>query len=519
VGEARLLLDDVLEGRVAEERPADAAPRGGIGPLAAAGLVLFASAATAAAVWLLKRAPEALPTKFEIPVEALGDGPALALSPDGRSLVFEAAERLWIRRLDSLDAREIPGTDSGVMPFWSPDGSAVGYLASRKLWRVALAGGQGTAISDLPEDLARGGGASWAPDGRIVFASGNGSLWEIPARGGDPRLLLEADPGLEEDHFHDPHWLPDGRGLLFTIHGTGERGTDSIAVLAPDGSHEVVLRVEDQTVWRPVYSPTGHVLYARVGANDGIWALPFSLSSLAGTGEPFLVVPGARWPSVSRDGTLACTFGADSTVQQLVWVDREGQVQETVGQPQSDPIFIRLSPQGDRVAVNAHEEENWDIWVHDLRRGTRTRLTFDAAGEWNPSWSPSGDRIAYELDGTLMIRPADGTGEPVALGPGSNVSFSPDGKWLVYTDYPGEQTKTDIWVRPLAGQGEPRAFLATPAGEFSPAVSPDGRYLAYASPESGRAERSDRGGSTPRPTGRASSWLRTSRRRSAAASP
>ncbi len=487
VGEARIVLEDVVAGRAQEVLREAAAPaRRGLPPLVAAGLVLAAAAAAAVAAWSIKSAPEPPLVKFEILVESLPGGPSYALSPDGRSVVYAIEDGLWARRLDKLEARQISGTDGAANPFWSPDGRWIGYMAADKLWKAAVAGGESSLLSAMPEAIVRGAGASWAADGRIVLASGGGSLWEVPARGGDARVILEPDAALEDDHFHEPWFLPAGRGVLFTVHRTENRGTDTLSLLA-GGSRRVLVQQEGQSFWRPVYSPTGHVLYRRQPENEGIWALPFSLKDLEPTGEPFLVLPGGNFPSVSEDGTLLTALGTGSGMEQLVWVDRSGAIGANVGQPQPDIMFVSLSPDGRLAAVTSHEGETWDLWIHDVIRATKTRLTFEAAGEWGPSWFPAGDRIAYATEEFVYVRSADGGGEPTQVGSGQDAGVSPDGKWLAI-GLRSKGTGDDIWLRPPDGGGEARVFLQTKADERAARISPDGRYAAYTPDESGRDE-------------------------------
>jgi len=158
-----------------------------------------------------------------------------------------------------------------------------------------------------------------------------------------------------------------------------------------------------------------------------------------------------------------------------------------VGQPQPDILFLALSPDGSRVAVSSHEGDNWDLWIHDVARGTKTRLTFEKSGEWNPAWTPAGDRILYEREATLLIRKADGTTQPEDFGPGIGGSFSPDGLWVAY-EVPNPKTRSDIWVKRADGKDPPRALVQTDANEWAPQICPDGSYVAYVSNESGRGE-------------------------------
>jgi eukaryotic-like serine/threonine-protein kinase len=489
IGEARILLSDVIAGRPTEIGAAAPAPvtRRGWSPLLAAGLALGAALAAGFAAWSLKPAPSPHVRKFEVQVASLENGPAFAVSPDGLSIVYAGDDRLWLRRLDKLEARPIQGTEGAADPFWSTDSQWIGYFAAGKLRKVALAGGESSVICTLPEPLTRGVGASWSSGDSILLAMGSGAIYQVPARGGDARVLVSADDKLGDDHFHEPSWLPGQSAFLFTVHRkSSEGGVDTLA-LSAGGKRKVLLQLKGQEIWRPAYSSTGHILYRRQPDNSGIWALPFSLSRLEVSGEPFLVAPDGNFPSVSGEGTLVYVQGGSSGPQQLVWVDRKGEVVGTIGQPQPDIIFTSLSPDGGRIAVASHEGDNWDIWTHDVTRGTKTRLTFEKGSDFDPSWTPSGDRVIYQEEGAVWIRPADGTGQPRNLVPGTGGAVSPDGKWLIYEGR-DEKGRTDLWLKPLDSDAAPRPFLQSPAVESAPRISPDGLYVAYMSDESGTTE-------------------------------
>jgi Tol biopolymer transport system component len=251
--------------------------------------------------------------------------------------------------------------------------------------------------------------------------------------------------------------------------------------------------VDGQQLTNPVYSSTGHILYHRAPENQGLWALPFSVSKLEATGEPFLAFPNANFPSVSSDGTLALVRQAGAWAVQLVWVDRSGQVQGKVGEPQPLSPFPALSPDGKRLAVGLMSPPQSDIWIYDLIRGTRTRLTFGPEPEQWPVWSPAGDRIAYMTGGagpgsfSIAWKAADGTGQPEELvKSGWEHSFSPDGRFLLYDVLKGQAW--NLWYMPLAGERKPVPLLESGARKHSSRVSPDGQYVAYVSDESGREE-------------------------------
>ncbi len=242
-----------------------------------------------------------------------------------------------------------------------------------------------------------------------------------------------------------------------------------------------------------MYSPSGHLLYTRTQSNDGIWALPFSLTGGEVTGEPFMVVPEGRQASLSDDGTLVHITGFDGTFE-LVWVNRQGQVESSLGQPQDFIADPRLSPDGGRVAVMGMEEEERDIWVHDVNRGTKTRLTFEEDWEGQPVWSPDGSRIYYPDDqagsSSLMVRPFDGTGSATTLLENAFYpSLAPDGRFMAVESRNGDEVDIAVVEVLEDGISPPQPLSDQPEiNERMPAVSPDGRLVAYRSDESGKDE-------------------------------
>ncbi len=445
------------------------------------------------AVWSMMPTVSGPPLrKFELAVEDVdrvaAPNRALAISPDGRKVAYASAGHLWVRDLDRLEPRIFPDSGEPRLIFWSPDNAWIGYAAEGKIWKAPAEGGDSLAVTDLQGILVGGTGASWGDDGTIVFSRGDAGLFRVSDQGGDARPLLALDPEADGD-FHQPHQLPGGRGLLFVVHRkTGV--SDTVALLA-ESERKVLLQLEGQRIWEPIYSRTGHILYRREPTNEGIWALPFSLSDLEVTGEPFLVVPEGNVPSVSNEGTLVYIRGATTRLTQMIWVDRGGQAIAEIGQAQQQLPWPTLSPDSRRVAVSAIEGDNQDIWIHDVERGTKTRLTFSPEEEGLPAWSPEGDRIAYYKgvppDAAIEIKRADGTGEPEPLTEGVFPSFSPDGRYVAYANW-SDDTNLDIWYRPLIGEGEPTLLVQTSVNDISPQISPDGRYVAYMSNESGRSE-------------------------------
>jgi serine/threonine-protein kinase len=404
------------------------------------------------------------------------------ISPDGKKIVYQHDAKVFVRELDEWEAREITVAEGAEEGFWSHDGEHLAYTKDERLWRVAADGSDHTAICDLPWEIE---GGTWGPDGTIVLASDRDGLFSVSSRGGELKEMHPKDEGLRD--YHHPSFLPDGRSILVALH---RDSTMSIALIA-GGESRTLVEYEGEWLRGPVYSPSGHVLYSRAGTNDGIWALPFSPDRLEPTGEPFLVVAEAGRPSISRDGTLVYGVGGGTDMRQLVWVDRQGQVLETIGQPQNRLARPALSPDGRRIAVSAGESTERDIWIHDIARHTRTRLTFDEANEDKASWVPGTDRIAFTRftdDGPrIMITDADGSGQPEPVVEGDAFDYSSDGKFLLF-DVESEKTDWDVWYLPLQGGGEAVPIVQTEHAEGDGRLSPDGNYMAYTSEESGRNE-------------------------------
>jgi len=393
-GDARLLIEEVLAGADREE--VRQRPRYGSAFLWAASV--FAAVATGVA--LDRFVPRPVPArplrKFELSVP---DVERARISPDGRRLTYVSSGKLWVRDLDRLEARPLEGTEGAGVFFWSPDAAWVAYLADGKLWKVPAGGGKPTMICDLPgpEGFFGRAGGVWERDGTILFTTDRTGLLRVSAQGGDPKSVLEPQPD-EETAFHGVNALPDGRGVVFVVHRTGEGRPkwDTLAAYAAGkNTKKILLQVEGQWLMGPVYSSTGHLLYRREPDNPGIWALPFSPSELEVTGEPFLVAPNGKYPSVAEDGTLVYISGGGEREVQPAWVDRGGKLLGTIGEPQRvNRWSLALSPDQGRVALTLGDGDESDVWVYDAIRGTRARLT-STRDATNPAWSPDGKRIIY----------------------------------------------------------------------------------------------------------------------------
>jgi Tol biopolymer transport system component/aminoglycoside phosphotransferase (APT) family kinase protein len=493
IGDARIELEEAIADPTSSSLSLAGAalaaesrrPRGRL-PLAGA-LLAVGALAGSGAMWVLHpKGPEPPLRKFEIAVEDIEPNNGLVISPDGRRIVYSAAGRLWVRELDRLEPRALAGTENAAIPFWSPDSTTIAYQSSGRLWKVPATGGEPTAIASVRESFSNVGGGAWGPDDEIVFTTGNSGLFAVSAQGGDPALVLDPDPDTEDD-YHDVSPLPGGRGVLFVVHR--DRGVaDTIALLAGE-TKKILLCLEGERLFSPVHSPTGHILYHRQSTTPGIWALPFSLSLLEVTGKPFLVVPDGVRPSVSSDGSLVCIRGANLAAAKLIWVGRSGDAGDIIGQPQTGFYHPSISPDGRRVAVSAEEGETRDIWVHDIARGTKARLTFTEGNEWLNAWSASGDELLFLVERSgkrfTYTKATDGTGEDQELVEGAPYDCSRDGRFFLFGKG-SKETKGDIWYLPLQDGSEPVALLQTPANETRGRLSPDGGVIAYLSDESGR---------------------------------
>jgi eukaryotic-like serine/threonine-protein kinase len=443
-----------------------------------------------------------------------GPGPALALSPAGDRLVYAAREgsvqRLYLRALDSFEARPIAGTEGAAAPFSSPDGQWIGFFARGRLWKVALAGGEPLALCDAPYPE----GASWGEDGTILFASDYAAgLRRVPAAGGAAAALTAPDRAAGEVGHRWPEVLPGSRAALLTVWRRGGWQDASVELLdLRSGRRKPLLRGASFARW----SPTGHLVFLRAGGAPGLAAVPFDLGRLEVLGPPVAVLGGVRSDpaqgsgqlALARDGSLVyAPGGAEGSARTVVRVGLAagpaGGAAAAAVAPAGDghalPLPARpfrnlaLSPDGQRLALTVRELDRSEVWVTEIGRGNLSRLTFEGDNV-EPVWSPDGRWLAFagaRAGGRYELYrvPADGSGPPERLLAGGNgrfpTSFSPDGRLLAFTEMtPG--SGSDLWVLPLGGA--PRPFLRSAFDEAHGRFSPDGRWLAYESDESGAAE-------------------------------
>ena len=301
------------------------------------------------------------------------------ISPDGKYIVYRTTSggesALWIRPLNSETSRKLEGTEGARGGNWSPDSRSIVFGADRELKRISLDGGNPITLCELPVTTGNFPffGASESPDGnRIVFSSGL-RLYEIAARGGEPKLLFEPDESDESRFALTPHFLPVGAGSEGLVYTGSTVPADYRVGLLDLRTGE---RRELTAGRGPVYSHSGHLLYHPGNDTDtGLRALPFYIDNLTATGEPFPIEAAGRWPSIAWDGTLTYTeSGTSAGLRQLVQKDRTGTTLGKIGQPQSSTGVLSLSPDGRLVAVQATENGNMDIWLHEVDRARQDSL-------------------------------------------------------------------------------------------------------------------------------------------------
>ena len=475
-----------------------------IAAVVASGLV----AAGGLGVWAALRPSPASPVRLTVAAPAgetvgtaLG-GSDLAVSSDGRRIAFIGganSPQLYVRGLDQLEPVRLEGLGGPTSPFISPDGNWIGFFDGASLKKVSVNGGPALTIATLPSP---GGSGSWSADNTIVFSTlGLGGLFRVPAGGGKPEVLTTPDAQRGEIIHRFPEVLPGGEAVLFNVMTSLDVSADAqVAVLDLRTGEEKILFTGGSY---PRYVPTGHIVYAVGGA---LRAVAFDLGRMEVGSDPVPVVQrvvskpnGAASFAVAQDGSLVYMAGDQSggAERVLVWVDRQGR-EEAVSAPPRQYTYPRLSPDGKKVAVETRDQGS-DIWVWDLARATLTRLTFDPGLERLPLWTPDGRRIAYSSQRGassgaphLSWQAADGTGQVEQLTESASVqvfptSFSPDGKQLMFWEETSS-TGDDIAILPLEGERRAAPLIKTMFDEQNAEVSPDGRWVAYQSNESGEYE-------------------------------
>jgi serine/threonine protein kinase len=524
IGDARRLLSRDSDGM--ESVPTAPLPsRFGAGGWVAAGVLAVALAGVSFIAYRATRPAELKPlvrldvdlgTDVSLPAPSSAanlSGSSVAISPDGMRLVYVSGTasgsttKLFTRRLDQPKATELPGTEGAVAPFFSPDGQWVGFLTGGKLSKISVEGGAVVPLGEV--GIIRG--ASWGEDGNIFMGVQGKDLVRIRDGGGSsvgspmgsPMGSLEtvAAPGNGAGNIYCfPQILPGGKAILFSAYTTPNPDASSIEVLTLADHHQkTVSRGGTSPYYVATSNGAGYLVYFNRAT---LFAIPFDLEKLETRGTAVPIVDdvasngtyGNAQFSFSRNGTFVYQAGgADAGLLTIQWLDGAGKTQPLLAKP-GNYGRPSLSPSGERVALEVYGGSGTDIWAYDWQRDTMTRLTF--TGNANaPIWSPDGPYIAFgtQAAGMYVIR-SDGSGKPQPLTQSKNLqypwSFTPDGKRLAFLER-DPKNSFDLWTVPLESDGaglragKPEPFLQTPVDERYPVFSPDGRWLAYASAESG----------------------------------
>jgi eukaryotic-like serine/threonine-protein kinase len=456
-----------------------------------------------------------------------------ALSRDGTRLVYMESSgtgRLWLRMMDQLEGKPIPGTEGGVAPVFSPDGKWIAYISlassltsPRKLKKIPVAGGKSIALCDAPT----ASGISWDVDDTILLGSSKG-LMRVPAAGGSPQPLTAIDRDSGEGAHTNPEFLPGGQSILFTIWADSADSSRLAVLDLKTGAYRVVVNGG----YAGRYVPTGYLVYKRGGT---LLALPFDLKRLAVSGSETPVVEGIYSSdyTFSDSSLLVFRAGQRGISSTLEWADRKG-VRRTLSEPPHSWVAFALSPDGKRLVGEIADgasgaESKSDLWIYDLERGTMAPLTFGGSNS-SPVWTPDGKWVIYHSfrdrkHGIYRVAAnvaASKAGQPELLsatdGYAYPTSWTADGKILLFHEYIGSEYKSQIWMLPVGGVKRKPQFTGTSFSERSAQISPDGRWMAYLSDESGKFEVyvaqfpgpgghvriSTAGGSSPR-------WSRTGR--------
>jgi Tol biopolymer transport system component len=513
IGDARITLEEALTG--AADAPVAAAGREAAWrrllpwALLSATVLAFAGLAWVREGQRTTTIP-AQPVRLQIPMPSrppLRVSGLFALSPDGQQLAFAASSsdgipRIWLRALSSLEIRPLAGTEGvGTLLFWSPDSRFIAFDSGGRLQKIGVAGGPADTVCALPRTPV---GGSWNKTGVMIFGQFGGPIMQVPARGGTATPLTALDAATGDVAHNMPAFLPDDRHFVY-LHDTGTDGAISTGSLdaKPDGQDTRRFSV---TMFGAAYLPvadsnSGLLLYLRRGT---LMAQPFDERRLELSGDPAPVVEGpignfydSGLFSASRNGTL--TYWSPGNVQsQLTWFDAQGKILGTIGELGAYEDFA-LSPDGTQAFLSKriHEFEGSAVWLLDMSRGTSTRFELDrTAYNEKAIWSPDGHKVIFGSaragqNMNLYQKTISGSADSEALVTSSDwkspLSWSPDGRSVLYLSV-GGKTKGDMWVAPLGNHRAPVPFLQTAFDERDGEFSPDGRWIAYASNESGRDE-------------------------------
>jgi serine/threonine protein kinase/Tol biopolymer transport system component len=495
IADARLEIDESLS---APDVPSAPVVRRWRERAAWTAVALSLSTLAVTVFWMRDEPQPAKVVRFSVDIPGMGDAIFMSLSPDGKQIVYPAITPggrtgLWVRRLDSLDARLLPGTEDALLSDWSPDSRFIVSMVNQQLKKIDVNGGPPQTLARVSGDVRR---TSWSRDGVILFADGR-TIRRVADTGGEATVVTELDASLQETNHSTPWFLPDGRHFLYTAWSTNPENR-GVYVASLDSPGRTKLMGGDS---KAVYVAPGFILFRREGR---VMAQPFDAKRLAFSGEARVVAESVRFnPELgqtafyaSGEGTLAYVANTPADVG-VAWFDRDGRRQE-IGTGLGGALSPALSRDASRMAFHAGATP--DIWTYDIGRQQIARLTTDAAADRFPLFSPDGLRVVFASNrqnpamSGLYDKPSDGaTPERIVLNPepGSVMiprAWDPEGRYLVFEKGGGFGTPRDIWVLPRSANGKPVPYAASSADERHPALSPDGRWLAYTSNESGSAQ-------------------------------
>jgi serine/threonine protein kinase len=495
----------------------NAAPRNDNLPRRSRSWPVWIGAATAAAALILLAAfaisrgsgvaPPPTTSFVVLSPEGVSDVDEPTISPDGRALAFvghmkNGKSSLWVRPLESLEARPVADTDAFAFPFWSPDSQSLAFFSQGQLKRVRASGGLVQSICAAPS----GRGGAWSRDGVIVFAaSGEAALSQVPAGGGEPTPVTRIDVTAAERSHRFPQFLSDGRRFIYTVYFSK---ANQKPVLKAGSLDTPTTTVVTETSFARSFAAPGYLVLNR-DIHGPFLAQPFDERNLALMSEPVPIashltpgaVGGMTALSVSTNGVLAYQTLAVSATAQLTWFGRSGQKLGTVGAPTSvfDFSFFSLSTDGTRVALLAEDPKTSldDVWAIDVLRGVTSRVTVDGTAE-DPKWSPDNATVAFTSNkrGTgntdIYVTSSKGNGpaEPLLISAANKFlwDWSRDGAYIIFGVQEGTKSVSNLWVLPLKDPGPPRPYLQSEFDKGEARFSPDSRWVAYQSNESGRSE-------------------------------
>ena len=514
IADVRILLDDPPPAAGPDVLSTGRTPRAAALAAGAVACLLAGAAAGALITWPTTGTTPSRVERFVIPTPAgarfTGEltGANVAMAPDGSQIVYHVRTQyptqLARRRFDRLEQELIPGTDRATHPVFSPTGTQIAFVRQGRLMRTTLGGSSPVPICNITGDF---GGASWGNDDVIVFAEVGTGLYRVPANGGTPDLIAKPDATKGELAYYSPQLLPGGRAVLFTVVPREGTVNEARIVVRDLTTGQTVTVVEGGT--HATYASTGHLLYS--DRTSGLMAQAFNPDTYEKTGAPVQVQPGVMRKqsalegghanySVGPDGSLVyATAPAIADVRRLIWVNRLGQsVGRLVDEQLEYPRYPRLSPDGSRLAATLGPGNEGQIWVFDARGGRQPiKLTFKGHNTF-PTWDPTGRFIAFTstvIGARNIFRlPADGSIlEPERLTTSPNLQlfpvWSPDRSApLVMFSENDPITRADLWVLRLDGEQAVRSWVKTEFSEAEPAISRNGRWVAFVSDQTGTPE-------------------------------